>query len=145
MTIEDKSLQKVAADLGLPDITSFLRKGWMSTCDPRLVAERQVLLDLLCRVVEHANLYLADRAVRHEVKWVFSISPIKYLKYHRLQAAGAKLLRPGNVRMSIGDVANMFGFRHMGQFGVDYRHLVGELPSDTRNRYLQKRVPSRIN
>jgi AraC family ethanolamine operon transcriptional activator len=31
----------------------------------------------------------------------------------------------------IADVANQWGFWHMGQFAADYRQMFGELPSET--------------
>lgn len=34
----------------------------------------------------------------------------------------------------IADVANRWGFWHMGQFAQDYSKLVGELPSETLRR-----------
>jgi len=35
---------------------------------------------------------------------------------------------------TIGDVANRWGFWHMGKFAADYRAYFGELPSATRQR-----------
>jgi AraC family transcriptional regulator, ethanolamine operon transcriptional activator len=32
---------------------------------------------------------------------------------------------------TIGDIANTWGFWHMGQFAADYRRQFGELPSET--------------
>jgi len=34
----------------------------------------------------------------------------------------------------IADVANRWGFWHMGQFAADYRRQFGELPSETLKR-----------
>ena len=36
--------------------------------------------------------------------------------------------------MKVADVANEWGFWHMGGFAADYRKLFGELPSTTLNR-----------
>ncbi|UCG61547.1 MAG: helix-turn-helix domain-containing protein [Candidatus Zixiibacteriota bacterium] len=35
---------------------------------------------------------------------------------------------------TIADVANHWGFWHMGQFSADYRRLFGELPLETLRR-----------
>lgn len=40
--------------------------------------------------------------------------------------------RPSQVRVT--DIANDWGFWHMGQFAADYRELFGELPSQTLKR-----------
>jgi AraC-like DNA-binding protein len=37
---------------------------------------------------------------------------------------------------AITDVANEWGFWHMGQFAADYQSQFGELPSETRNRVM---------
>jgi AraC family ethanolamine operon transcriptional activator len=37
-------------------------------------------------------------------------------------------------KIKIADVANDWGFWHMGQFAKDYRRMFGELPSDTLAR-----------
>lgn len=67
-----------------------------------------------------------DRGFREQ----FGIGPKAYLNRYRLGRVRADLLRlpPDTV---IADVANDWGFWHMGQFAKDYRGMFGELPSDT--------------
>ena len=36
--------------------------------------------------------------------------------------------------VTIQDIASHWGFWHLGQFAQDYRHLFGELPSDTLHK-----------
>lgn len=63
----------------------------------------------------------------------FGIGPKGYLQRLRLTGVRAKLSTcPGNT--VIADVANEWGFWHMGQFARDYRGLFGELPSETLRR-----------
>ena len=60
--------------------------------------------------------------------------PEQYLRARRLNGV-RKILRshgPGEVR--IYEVANEWGFWHMGQFAADYRKLFGERPSETLER-----------
>jgi len=58
------------------------------------------------------------------------MSPKQYLQAVRLQGARITLQRSGpDVR--IADVANKWGFWHLGQFAADYRRQFGELPSET--------------
>ena len=60
----------------------------------------------------------------------FGMGPKAYLKQQRLSAVRAELLySPPEVRVT--DVANHWGFWHLGQFASDYRKFFGELPSQT--------------
>jgi AraC-like DNA-binding protein len=70
-----------------------------------------------------------DRAFKER----FSIGPKAYLQRLRLSAVRDQLsTRSGN--SPIADIANSWGFWHMGQFARDYRRMFGELPSDTFKR-----------
>jgi AraC family ethanolamine operon transcriptional activator len=70
-----------------------------------------------------------DRAFRER----FGMGPKAYLKRRRLEDVRADLLsRPLDGR--IADIANRWGFWHMGQFARDYRTLFDELPSATAAR-----------
>jgi AraC family ethanolamine operon transcriptional activator len=51
----------------------------------------------------------------------------------RVAGVRAELLT-GPVSTAIADVANNWGFWHMGQFAHNYRKLFGELPSETLHR-----------
>jgi AraC family ethanolamine operon transcriptional activator len=61
----------------------------------------------------------------------FGIGPKRFIKIQRLTRV-RKELRAGGFSQSIADVANHWGFWHMGQFAADYRRQFGELPSQTR-------------
>ena len=82
----------------------------------------------LCRVagVSSPTLYRAFQAE-------FGISPKKYLKARSLAGVRSDLLTaaPGT---QVVDIANQWGFWHMGQFANDYRRQFGELPSETLSR-----------
>lgn len=82
----------------------------------------------LCRAagVSSPTLYRAFQAE-------FGLSPKKYLKARSLSGARSDLLTaaPG---MQVVDIANEWGFWHMGQFANDYRRQFGELPSETLSR-----------
>lgn len=64
----------------------------------------------------------------------FGISPKAYLCKIRLNGVRHNLTisSPGEVK--IVDIANAWGFWHMGQFASDYKQLFGELPSATLNK-----------
>ncbi len=70
-----------------------------------------------------------DRAF-HEY---FGIGPKSYYIRLRLNRVREALLK-GSQEPTIIDVANRYGFWHMGQFARDYRKLFAELPSQTRSR-----------
>ena len=59
--------------------------------------------------------------------------PKQYLHARRLAGVRRELrLAPSEVR--VVDVANRWGFWHMGRFAADYRKQFGEQPSETLRR-----------
>jgi AraC-like DNA-binding protein len=70
-----------------------------------------------------------DRAFKER----FGIGPKAYLQ--RLRLTGVRNdLADSPPDTFIADVANIWGFWHLGQFAQDYRKLFGELPSETLRR-----------
>ena len=82
----------------------------------------------------------STRTLERVFKREFGITPKKYLLGHRLSGAYRQLWHssPGDTR--IADVANAWGFWHMGQFAKDYLGFFGELPSETLNKSHKNRV-----
>ena len=77
-----------------------------------------------------ADCNIALRTLNRAFKERFGIGPKAYLKRQDLSAVRNDLLSsPAGTQVS--DIANQRGFWHMGQFAKDYRHLFGELPSQT--------------
>jgi len=66
----------------------------------------------------------------------FGLTPKAYMKSRRLAAVQAELVRLGSDAV-ISDIANKWGFWHMGNFAAAYRKQFGELPSATLNRQQQ--------
>jgi AraC family transcriptional regulator, ethanolamine operon transcriptional activator len=62
----------------------------------------------------------------------FGIGPKAYHSRLRLSRVRSELLEVG-ADCLVSDVANKWGFWHMGQFAKDYCQLFGELPSETRD------------
>ena len=60
----------------------------------------------------------------------FGVGPKKYIQIRRLCGVRQQLLSSDDAAI-IADVANNWGFWHMGQFAADYRRHFGELPSET--------------
>ena len=67
-----------------------------------------------------------DRAFRER----FGMGPKAYLTRRRLGGV-REALAAGPKDLRIADVANAWGYWHMGQFARDYKRLFGELPSET--------------
>ncbi len=62
------------------------------------------------------------------------MTPKAYIKGHRLFKVHRELRRSAPDKTRVSDVANLWGFWHMGQFASDYRKLFRELPSETLKR-----------
>ncbi len=60
----------------------------------------------------------------------FGVSPKQYIQVRRLCGVREQLCA-NDANESIADIANNWGFWHMGQFAADYRQHFGELPSAT--------------
>ncbi len=64
----------------------------------------------------------------------FGLSPKAYL--NRVRLCGVRHeLKNSSIKVPISDVANNWGFWHMGQFAADYRKFFAELPSTTRGQF----------
>lgn len=87
--------------------------------NPISLAELSIVAGASLRTVQYAFM---DR---------LGVTPKKYIKIRRLNRVHRELLKRDNRTKVISDVANDWGFWHMGQFASDYRRLFGELPSET--------------
>ena len=80
----------------------------------------------LCRIVG-----TSERTLQYCFQERFGLSPKQYLQTWRLNGV-RRVLRQSDPRTTkVADVANHWGFWHMGQFAADYRKLFYELPSET--------------
>jgi len=79
----------------------------------------------LCRAVG-----VSERTLEYAFRERFGMRPKAYLRAFRLNGVRRELhgAEPGT---RIADVANRWGFWHMGQFAADYRRQFGELPSES--------------
>lgn len=75
---------------------------------------------------------VAGRTLLQHFRTVHGVSPMRYLRNHRLQRVRDDLLAPeaGNVSA----VAARWGFAHLGRFAAAYRARFGESPSATLAR-----------
>ena len=61
----------------------------------------------------------------------FGISPKAYLNRLRLNGVRSDLKKYSTTKLKVTDIANNWGYWHMGQFAADYKDLFEELPSET--------------
>ena len=82
----------------------------------------------LKRLVEVAN--VPGRTLIHHFNQFLQTSPVRYARDLRFERAKAELERAGTSH-SVGEVARLWGFSHLGRFATEYRQRFGESPSDT--------------
>ncbi len=68
--------------------------------------------------------------MNYAFKEYFGVTPKEYLQTVRLHGVRREL-QAYDGEAVIADIANNWGFWHMGQFAADYRRMFGELPSAT--------------
>ena len=83
----------------------------------------------LCRIAR-----ASERTLNYAFMERFGLSPALYMKVQRLNGVRRDLCGHQEPSMNVADVANKWGFWHLGQFARDYRNLFCELPSATYKR-----------
>ncbi len=84
---------------------------------------------------------VSERTLQYAFVEYFGITPKAYLQAIRLNAVRREL-RVSPIVVRVADVANAWGFWHMGQFAADYRRHFGELPSATLRRACTRQARS---
>ncbi|ARN73182.1 helix-turn-helix domain-containing protein [Oceanicoccus sagamiensis] len=74
---------------------------------------------------------ISQSSLEHGFKKHFGVNPKQYLKYTQLNLVRNALLSANSKTTKVTDIANLYGFWHMGQFASDYKNLFGELPKQT--------------
>jgi AraC family ethanolamine operon transcriptional activator len=87
--------------------------------------QEALTVDSLC-VESASSLSTLERAFRER----FSMSPKRYMLIQRFHHVHRALLDKDEIT-NIAEIANNWGFWHMGKFAADYRKLFGYLPSET--------------
>ncbi len=89
----------------------------------------EVILVTTLSEVAHTSSRTLDRVFKEYL----GVSPKSYLLLKRLNAVQKDLIN--NNGESIAEIANRWGFWHMGKFAADYKKTFGELPSATAKRF----------
>ena len=74
---------------------------------------------------------MSERSLQYAFREKFGLSPKAYLQSYRLNRVRKRLRGADPASTMIADLANEWGFWHMGQFAKDYKRQFGELPSVT--------------
>jgi AraC family ethanolamine operon transcriptional activator len=77
---------------------------------------------------------VSSRKLGYCFQAVLGLSPARYIKAVRLNAARRELSRTHVSSQSVYDVAARWGFWHFGHFSADYKRHFHELPSETLRR-----------
>jgi AraC-like DNA-binding protein len=89
-------------------------------------AEEAFTIEELCKAAG-----ASERTLQYAFRGKFGISPKAFLQSHRLNAVRRDLRDADPGFTMVSDVANFWGYWHMGQFAADYARFFGELPSVT--------------
>lgn len=93
----------------------------------RAHADEPISVPELCEA-----LHVSRRTLQYSFQDVLQMSPVTYLRALRLNGVRRDLKRGGDE--AVADHAAHWGFWHLSRFAADYRHMFGELPSDTLRR-----------
>ncbi|MEN8802047.1 MAG: helix-turn-helix domain-containing protein, partial [Thiogranum sp.] len=74
---------------------------------------------------------MSERTLLYAFRERFGVTPAALIKSRRLAKARSMLRHADSEKATVGDIAALFGFWHLGQFAVDYRKTFGERPSET--------------
>lgn len=79
---------------------------------------------------------VSERTLQYAFKQQLGMTPKKFIKRYHLHCLHRDLRR--NKSDNVTTLALKWGFWHMGQLGVDYKRLFGELPSRTLRKMPRK-------
>jgi AraC family ethanolamine operon transcriptional activator len=88
----------------------------------------------LCLTDVCAEFGVSKRTLQYMFAKEFDVSPMRYLRMIRLNRAHRSLLRSERNSSTVTEVVYDSGFWHLGDFTRNYKHLFGELPSETLRR-----------
>ena len=84
---------------------------------------------------------ISDRSLQHGFRRFRHTTPAIYLRCFRLDVVHRELSQPEN-ELPVNEVAQKWGFTHMGRFAAQYRAVFGVNPSDTAKKAVDKRYSS---
>lgn len=77
------------------------------------------------------DLSISKRTLEYAFREGMGVTPKFFLKSYRLNRVRRQLRASKANQVKVADIANHWGFWHMGQFAKDYQEFFSELPSET--------------
>jgi AraC family ethanolamine operon transcriptional activator len=119
-------------NIPVPHVTSLQRHRIMARVQEYLTEERMkspVTINEICAAV-----HVSRRTLQYTFTQCFGIAPKQYIQAIRLNQVRRELSCKENLQ-TISDIATNYGFFHLSQFSQSYKHLFGESPQQTRQRF----------
>lgn len=145
MPLAEPAIRRHLRDGVLTNLFATLSCGLNSADTDSSASQRRVvdrargyLLSSPDESVTIAELCRAIGVSRRKLQYCFQESigctPLHYLRALRLNRVRRDLKRDDASGDSVQDIAARWGFWHLSHFAADYRHMFGELPSETLRR-----------
>ncbi len=126
-------------------LLALLSMGHPANIKPAPSLRSRALKQALAYIREHADdppvireicrdVGVSQKTLEHAFLDHFGGTPKSYLQAYRLNMVRKNLRQADPHTTKIADIANRWGFWHMGQFAKDYRTFFGELPSESLKR-----------
>lgn len=124
-----REIMGITSDPETPSIgrPAVVREHIIRTALARIVAMEEVptVEDLVIAT------NVSERTLRSVFCEVFGMPPLRYLRLRRLHQARKSLRTLSPSETTVAAIAAKYGFWDFGRFARDYRHVFGELPSQT--------------
>jgi len=125
-----RRLLRAIAGSSRSDLAEMSRKRELALVRAEAYIEEFVREDIkigdICRAAQ-----VSQRTLEYAYAARYGMTPRAFLITYRLNAARRELRAANPSSETVVDIANRWGFWHMGQFAADYRDRFGELPSRT--------------
>jgi len=77
------------------------------------------------------NYKISEKSLQNSFKSLFDLTPNQYMRILKLNLVHHELIQGNAANLAVFEVAQRWGFRHMGRFSQYYKALFGESPSET--------------
>ena len=124
---QENNFSEALRNLSSQEVPLFIRNVKKFMIDH---AHEMLSIEMILRVAGVSKSKLYDQFQYH-----YGMSPLVFLKKHRLQKV-YKILSSGQQQdISISKVAYDWGFSHLSRFSQEYREEFGENPSETKAKF----------
>ncbi|VBA52349.1 helix-turn-helix transcriptional regulator [Mycobacterium attenuatum] len=134
-------IETAAAHLAVAALNAFPRTALLDpTATDRRDSAQPVLLRRAIAFIEEnahkdvaltdiaAHVYVTPRALQYMFRQRLDCTPMQYLRRVRLERAHRELMSSSPATATVKQVANRWGFTHIGRFAIYYRQAYGRPP-----------------